>query len=133
MKSGRTVFQAKRFGIFSCKKDQPLGQVVRLMVDEDISALVVVENDGALAGIITRTDLLRAYKEFDDWAAHPAEEFMAREVITVGPHTLLSDVACLLLEKHVHRVVVVHEVEGRIEPISVVSAADLVYHMAKDL
>lgn len=132
MKKGLTVVQAKRFGIIGCVRSQTLGNAVRRMVDEDVSALVVVDDEGFLSGIITRTDLVRAYTDHEDWAAHTVEEYMAPDVVTVSDNARLLDVAHLLLERGIHRVVVVREEDQHQRPVSVVSAADLMYHMAKE-
>lgn len=132
MKKGLTVVQAKRFEVISCVRRETLGDAVRRMVEDEVSALVVVDDEGCLAGIITRTDVLRAYIALDDWQAHPVEEYMVREVVTVDPEARLLDVAELLLRRSIHRVVVVRKEEGRLRPVSVVSSADLLYHMAKD-
>ena len=132
IKKGKTVQQAKRFGIFMCPHDARLVDAAQHMVDEDISSLVVVDGEGFLAGIITRIDLLKAYIEMEDWGSHQISEFMIRNVHTVAPQDLLSDVAETLLEKNVHRLVIVEEENGRKKPVGVISAADLVYHMVKD-
>jgi CBS domain-containing protein len=124
-----TVTEAKRFGVFSCGKLKTLGEAARIMVKEDISALVVVDDEGCLAGIITRTDLLRAYVSSLDWEAGIVGSYMNPNVVTVTPQTRLTQVAEMLLEKQIHRVVVVREEHGKLHPISVVSAADVVYHM----
>lgn len=39
--------------------DTPIGEVARLMLDEKISGIPVVDRDGKLAGIITESDLFR--------------------------------------------------------------------------
>jgi CBS domain-containing protein len=57
---------------------------------------------------------------------------MTREVVTVAPETLLRDVAHQLLDRHIHRVVVVQADDDRRRPVAVVSGSDLVYHMLKD-
>jgi CBS domain-containing protein len=102
------------------------------MIDEDISSLVVVDSENFLAGILTRVDLLRAYMNVEDWRTEPVSRHMIAQVITVPAQELLSSVAETLLEKGIHRVVVVDEDnQGRKRPIAVVSAADLVYHMMK--
>ncbi len=132
IKKGKTVQQAKRFGIFMCAHDARLVDVAQHMVDEDVSSLVVVDHEGFLAGIITRIDLLRAYLALEDWAGHPVSEYMIRNVYTVAPQDLLSHVAELLLEKNIHRVVIVEEQDGRKKPVGVISAADMVYHMVKE-
>ncbi len=127
-----TVIQAKRFGIVSCSCGTPLLVAARLMSEEDISALVVLDDDQQLAGIISRMDLLRAKTECADWRNEPVESWMSRQVITVSPRDHLSHVADLLLHKGIHRVVAVQEDRGKKHPIAVISAADLVYHMAKE-
>ena len=131
MTGEQTVLQAKRLGVFYCQETTSLGNAVRQMVEEDISALVVVDPEGRLSGIVTRFDLLRALVEREDWSDQPVSIYMAREVVTVGQQTKLLEVANLLLEKHIHRVVVTRNEAGKQIPLAVVSAADLVYHMAR--
>ncbi len=133
MKQGRTVLEAKRFGCQCCHPDTPLVEVVTRMVEDDISCLVVTEPDGYLAGIITRNDVLRGYLNSDDWQRLPAGSYMTRDVITVTPEDMLSTVANLLLDHHIHRVVVVRRENGKQKPLAVVSDTDLIYHMMKDV
>ena len=127
-----TVLQAKRYGVFSCHTRTTLLDAAQRMSDEDISALVVTDSDGYLVGIITRTDLVRAHQARADWASQTVEAYTSRPVVTVTPQHKLTQVAELLIEKQIHRVVVVQEENGRQRPVGVVSSADLVYHMAKE-
>jgi CBS domain-containing protein len=133
MKQGRTVLEAKRFGCYTCYPDTPLVDVVKKMVAEDVSCLVVIDHDGYLAGIITRNDVVRGYMENDDWQSVPVSQCMTESVITVVPEDLLNTVANLLLEHHIHRVVVVREESGKRKPVAVVSGTDLIYHMMKEV
>jgi CBS domain-containing protein len=132
MKQGRTVLEAKRYGIYGCRPDATLLQAARRMVEEDVSALVVVDDDGCLAGVISRTDMLRAHLERADWANQAVASHMSRDVVSVTGEDDLRSVARLLLEKHIHRVVVVRDDGGRRRPVAVISDADLVYHMLRD-
>lgn len=127
-----TVSQAKRYGVFSCCHRSNLLQVARKMADEDVSALVVLDEEGYLVGLISRMDLLRARVQCDNWAAEPVEAWMSQQVVTVSPRDKLSYVADLLLNKQIHRVVAVQEDNGRKRPLAVISSADLVYHMVKE-
>ncbi len=126
-----TIIQAKRYGVYTCSHRVSLLKAARQMAEEDISALVVVDENGYLLGIITRTDLMRAFCDCQDWAERPVEDFMSRQVVTVSPRDHLRDVAQLLLDKGIHRVVAVQVEEGKQKPIAVISAADIVYHMSK--
>ncbi len=128
-----TVQEAKRFGVYACRTTDTLRVAARRMIEEDISSLVVVDEQGYLQGILTRTDLLRARCSCDDWADYPVGEWMSEQVVTVRPKDHLSVVATILLDKHIHRVVAVKEdEEGRKRPLAVISDADVVYHMTNE-
>lgn len=129
----RTVAQAKRLGIVSCRGSDRLAQIATRMADDDISALVVVDDDGFLVGIISRVDLLRACVESRDWRQEPVERHMTREVLTVAPDSYLDEVLEILLTRQIHRVVVVREENGGQRPIAVISDSDLVCEMADDI
>lgn len=132
MKKNRTVLEAKRLEIYSCRPEATLRAAAARMTELQISALVVVDAREDLQGIITRTDLVRAHLDYDDWARRLVAEHMTRDVATVAPTTLLKDVAQVLLDRHIHRVVVVQADGDRRRPVAVVSASDLVYHMLQD-
>ena len=133
MRTDQTVLQAKRFGVYNCRKDSSLYDAAQLMVEEDISALVVLDEQGFLSGIITRTDMLRALVNDENWETQPVENFMNPTVVTVTPQTNLIRVAELLLDKQIHRVVVVRDENAKKRPASVVSEADLIYRMIKEV
>lgn len=111
-----TVIQAKRYGVYSCTGSTMMIAAARLMAEEDISALVVVDQDGYLTGIISRTDMLRARRECEDWAGQPVERWMSKDVVTVSPKDRLSQVTQLLLDRQIHRVVAVEEEYGKQRP-----------------
>ena len=129
MSMEQTVLEAKRIGVFTCSLECKLVEASAKMLEEDISALVVVDDEGCLAGIIPRIDLLQAWLESPDWAAELVHNIMSTDVVTVTENVCLADVAKTLLERHIHRVVVVREADDKLRPIAVVSAADLIYHM----
>lgn len=131
MKEGRTILEAKSYGVYSCYNQTPLGEAARKMVSEDISSVVIMDMDGYLTGILTRTDLVRAYLENENWDELPAEEYMSSSVVTVSPKATLMEVATLLQNHHIHRVVVVREDNGKFRAVAVVSDSDLLAQMIK--
>jgi DeoR family transcriptional regulator, catabolite repression regulator len=133
MSLDQTALEAKRYGVFTSESSMTLAEATRRMVVEDVSALVITDADGYLTGILSRTDVIRAAIQMQDWQDRLVEEFMNTEVVTVPIQTTLRDVAEILLDHRIHRVVVIREDEGRKQPLSIISAADVVYHLAKDL
>lgn len=127
-----SVLKAKRFGIYSSYPNDTLRTAARAMNGRNISALVVVDDAGYLAGVITRTDLVRACYTTDEWADALVQDYMTLEPVTVELDAPLRAVMELLLDNRIHRVVAIqHDADG-VRPVAVLSAADIVYHMAHD-
>lgn len=132
MSMNQSVRDAKRVGVIHCNLDCSLREAAGKMLAEDISALVVVDEAGAVAGIITRMDLLRAWMDTTTWGNERVSQYMSTQVVTVDEEVRLGQVAKILLEHHIHRVVVTRVAEGVERPIAVVAAADLIYYMTED-
>lgn len=70
-------------------------QVVQLMIEKDVSGLLVVDADGRLMGVVTERDCISVAVSagyHDEWGG-PVSEFMSAPVQTVGPDDNLIDVA----------------------------------------
>ncbi len=111
--------------------ERTLGDVARLMVEHDIRALPVVDDGGALIGMITHRELLRfliphfvqrtktgeyhaptrsqLQRGSTDPQLIPAKEAMARSVLCLAEDQTLADVANLMSSKDVDRFPVVRE------------------------
>ena len=92
------------------------------LIKGGFSGLPVVESNGRLLGIITKTDISRAYAEhYRDLL--PVSKVMSSPVITVNPMHSIYRVGKLLREYNISRVVVV---DGK-TPIGVVTKTDLTF------
>lgn len=110
--------------------DTAVGDISRLMLTRNISGLPVVNDSGAVLGIVTEGDLiLRQQTESrqSSWwlrlladtrtdagdyiKTHGtrAEEIMTTEVVCVGEETPVGDIARVLAEKRIKRVPVVRD------------------------
>ena len=65
----------------------PLLQAFKLMRLYDVSQAAVVDDSGAVAGIIDESDLLQAVVKDPDAFTHPVADYMTRKVETVSPDT----------------------------------------------
>ena len=131
LKKGRTVLQAKRLGIHSCIPTTSLVSALRTMVEEEISSLVVLDEDGYLEGIITRMEILGAYLALDEWASELVQDHMTRDGVVVSPHTMLLEAARLMSERQVGQVVVALAEGEKQRPVALLNDADLAYHLVK--
>ncbi|MCO6452503.1 MAG: CBS domain-containing protein, partial [Caldilineales bacterium] len=121
-----------RLGISHCHPHTTLQKACSKITDEDISSLVVVDGEGFLEGIITRTDVLRAaLADREGWAERLVADCMTRNVVTVTPEIDLQQAAERLVEHGIHRVVVVQQEGDRLRPLAVVSDSDIVYHLCR--
>jgi CBS domain-containing protein len=96
-----------------------------VFVGQGVSALGVVDQDGVLKGVISRTDILHAavYTHGETFRVpdRPVEELMKSPAIEVGPEAAVSDAAKQMLKNRVHRVFVT--MDGK--PAGVLSTRDL--------
>ena len=109
--------------------DAPIELAERLLRMNQISGLPVVDDDGALLGVISQTDLLLAGCPSIGAALRNRPnglrvgELMSSPAITVPLGASLHDAACRMRDARVHRLVAVDD-NGR--PIGVLAAMDFV-------
>lgn len=128
----KPVSEIMHEGVITCAPDTPLPDVARTMTRHDVSAIVVVEEDGSLAGIISRTDLLVLYGYDEMWPHLQAGQVMIRSVITVEPTASAVEAARKLHEHKIHRLIVTDSNghTGKVKPIGVLSITDIVRDMS---
>jgi len=122
-------------GVLDCGPDCPLQDVARRMTELDVSALVVTDELGYVAGIVSRTDLVRARalaKDLKDWTHLTAAQIMSKEVVSVTADTPLDNASQMLAARKIHRLVVVEGPGPKAKPIGVLSITDIVREMAED-
>ncbi|HDN79446.1 MAG TPA: CBS domain-containing protein [Chloroflexi bacterium] len=114
-------------GVISCRPETPLQEVVRVIADTDVHAVVVTDPSGIAKGIISHMDILPYYGK--DISSLKAKDVMTPEVISVTPDTPVEEAARLMLERDIHRVVVANNTERGKEPIGVLSTTDIIRDM----
>jgi CBS domain-containing protein len=134
--------------VITVEADAPITKAVRLMLQNRISGLPVVDSMGKLVGIVTEGDFLRRtetgtekrrprWHEFllgpgrlaSEYArahARRVEEVMTADVATVTEDTRVDEIVRLMEQRHVKRVPVVQD--GKI--VGIVSRANLLRALA---
>lgn len=101
-------------------------KAAELMIKNNISSVILL--DGVfLVGIVTKTDLLRAYVE--NYAGiFKNRELMSKNVVTANKHHTVSHLVELMDENNFGRIVIV---DGR-KPIGIVTSSDLSFADVQD-
>ena len=118
--------------VISARPEQQLGDVARMMMEKDVRALPVVDEHGALVGMVTHRELLKylipdylqrsksgkfralpanmmAGQGSVDPRGLPVKDVMSRAVLCLSEDQTLTDVANLMNNKDVDRFPVVRE------------------------
>ena len=118
--------------------------LARLLEEHEISGAPVVDHQGRLIGVVTKTDLIRRCSEGTD-EIPPAylfeilgeqggdegvmpeplvcvEDFMTEDPVTVTVQTPVPEIARLMSDKRIHRVIVVDREEF---PVGIITSLDL--------
>ena len=122
-------------GVLTCLRETPIQDVARQMSEQDVSALVVVNDEGHLIGLISRTDLVNArlYEQYwKHWRGLTAGHIMVTDVVSVHTGDSMQEASRLMMERRIHRVVVVEADGEGVRPIGVVSVTDVVRDIADE-
>jgi CBS domain-containing protein len=134
--------------ILSVRPDTSIAEAIRLMLDNRVSGVPVIDEAGRLAGILTEGDLLRRGEtgterqrprwleilmgpgrlasEYVQTHGRRVAEIMTRDVVSVTPETALDEVVGLMERRRIKRVAVL---AGDV-PVGIVSRADLIRALA---
>ena len=131
------------------RADASLEEAARIMVGAQVSGLPVMDDEGALIGILSEGDLLRraeletagqpvtwlsaflapkrAARDYVRTHSLRVREIMTSRVISASPDTRLSEVVRIMESRHVKRLPVIHD--GKL--VGIVSRADLLRALAR--
>ncbi len=114
-------------GVLHTPSGRPLREAVDYLASKRIGLTMVTNADGALAGVISERDVIRAlYEHGNDALNMPVDMFMVRDVITCSETDRAVDVAKIMAERHIRHLPIVDD--GYLS--GMVSATDLVKHYA---
>ena len=139
-----TIRDVMTTSVLTVRPDTPLKDVARLLIDGDVSGVPVVDEDGAVLGVVSEGDFLvkeqgpqalrhrrlarllgeseATKRQIGKLAARTAGEAMTVPAITMEPTRAIQDAAAVMTERRVNRLPVVES--GRL--IGIVTRADLV-------
>lgn len=115
----------------SVNESAALDEAVRLLEENEVSGLPVVDADGLLVGVISQTDVVRARAVQHLWHRWPGlrvRHLMHAPALTADRSMSLEEAAQMMEHFHVHRLIVVDD--DQLTPVGIVSTTDLVRALA---
>ncbi|MBU2560365.1 CBS domain-containing protein [archaeon] len=114
-------------GVATVGIDDPLTDAIDAMARNDISGIVVVYPNGTAAGVVSSFDIVRVLSEKsrEEIKKMTADDVMT-DIISIEPEKTIGDALKLMVEKRIHRVVVLSSTQAGGKPIGVLSATDIV-------
>jgi len=121
------VSDVMSWGYVACSPHTPVDGAVRAMHERDSRSLVVINDRGSLVGVLTGFDLLACLS-----GESPIDGGVAglmKEPITIGPDDTLQAAINLMLDKSIHRLVVVDQSRPGGPPLGIISTTDIMVEM----
>lgn len=112
----------------TCRPDTLVEDAAEQMLSNDIGSLVVVDEAGHLAGILTTTDFVDIVSKSDPKAETTVARYMTTDVETTTAQEPLQDVADRMLTLGVHHIPVVDDDAG---VIGMLSTSDLAGYVSQ--
>ena len=114
--------------VITVERHTPLSRVVEILVDNNITGLPVVNDDGTLAGIISEKDVLSLVYDSEDDSAN-VEDFMTKDVVSFEQNEDLIAICECLVENNFRRVPIV--ADGKL--VGVISRKDIIKYILEPL
>jgi predicted transcriptional regulator len=128
-------------------QEMSLAGAAHLLTQAQVSGAPVVDGEGRCIGVISATDFVHLAEQgrgsvcgcadiYQSWTIVESEEenaetvqnFMCADPVLIAPNTNLGDLARMMLEAHIHRLIVARD-DGR--PIGVVTSTDILAAVAQ--
>jgi CBS domain-containing protein len=106
--------------LITANEETDLEKCAKLMIDNQISSIVIVDGAGNLKGIFTKSDMVDMYAKYYA-KKRTVEDYMNKRVFTVDPDETVHVVLLLMANNKVSRVVVTKDSK----PIGIITGRDL--------
>ncbi len=117
------VLSAKGTHVHSIAPEATVGELVRLLHERRVGALIVKDASESIVGIVSERDVIRELALDSDVVSSNVRSIMTKDVVSVGPDFEVADLTRLMTEKRIRHVPVIDE-HGAL--VGLVSIGDVV-------
>lgn len=124
------VLRTKGTDVVTVPPDSTVAELLGLLAEHHIGAVVVSSEEGRVEGIVSERDVVRRLHDIGTQILEgPVSAIMTADVHTCGEHDDISDLETQMTERRIRHVPVVRD--GRL--VAIVSIGDVVKHRIRDL
>jgi predicted transcriptional regulator len=123
----KTVGDLMHKGVIACSPETPLNEIVRIINDTSVHAIMVMGPGNQPLGIITHMDIIHFYDE--DLNQLVAREIMSDQLFDIGSDRPAKLAAEQMLLKGVGHLLVIERQGDERQPVGVISTTDLIKEM----
>lgn len=115
-------------GVLFCYPEDSVKDVAKLMHDNQIRAVAVVDETGEVWGVISVMELLPLYGK--DIETIKAEEVMRPYKIEVDPQAPVEDAIDLMKKRKIEHLIIIDPHAGPKRPVGILTSFDIVQYMS---
>ena len=116
-------------GVPTCGLDDLIGDLTRWFLEKDIEGAVVLDENGHGAGVVTRSELVKAYSRENNQQL-TAQQIMNVNVPSVPPDIPLKTAAQIMQDQGVRVLFLTHHAGGIEYPAAYLTYKHLLRHLA---
>ena len=102
-----TILATKGNKLVTIAPEQSIREAILLLAEHNIGAIIVLDGNEKMAGIVSERDIVRQLTQKDDLLAQPIQTVMTAEVVTCLPQDDLMSVASVMTERRFRHLPVV--------------------------
>jgi CBS domain-containing protein len=106
--------------LITVTEDQDVSSCAKIMIENNISSIIIVNNEKMMMGIFTKTDLVEAYSR-QYIGKNSVAQYMTKRVFSVAPDETIHTALTLMISNKVSRVVVTKNNK----PVGIITGHDL--------
>jgi CBS domain-containing protein len=123
----KTVGDLMHKGVIACGPETMMSEVVRIVNDTSVHAILVMDDQGSPIGMVSHMDIIRLYGK--DLSEYRARDAMGGPVVAIESVEPARRGVDLMVTHGVERLLVVETEAGQNTPVGMLSTTDLVKDM----
>ena len=125
----KEILKTKGSKVWTIRADQTIRDAVKILVQQKIGALLVMDDQDTIIGIISERDIVRSlHNHPSDIAEIPVQKLMTKDVIAASPEDDTSYLMGIMTQSRIRHIPVI--CEGKLEGL--VSIGDVVKSQLQD-